>query len=264
MKAFWRDRRVFLTGHTGFKGAWLALWLRHLGAQVTGYALDPPTTPNLFDLARVGEGITDLRSDVNEADRLGAAVAAARPDIILHLAAQALVRASYDEPVGTFATNVMGTIHLLEAVRKSPTVRAVVVVTSDKCYENRDWDRGYREDDPLGGFDPYSASKGCTELVSAAYRRSFFDGQRVATARAGNVIGGGDWARDRLIPDLLRAFQAGRQATLRNPAATRPWQHVLEPLYGYLMLARRVWEGEESACAGWNFGPSEASTRSVG
>lgn len=264
MKDFWKDRRVFLTGHTGFKGAWLTLWLRQMGAHVTGLALDPPTQPNLFDLARAGEGITDLRADIRDLGAIAEAVASAQPEIILHLAAQALVRTSYEEPVATFATNVMGTIHVLEAARKIHTVKAVVVVTSDKCYENREWDRGYREDDPMGGFDPYSCSKGCAELVTSAYRRSFFDGLRVASARAGNVIGGGDWAVDRLIPDLVRAFQSGRCPSIRNPMATRPWQHVLEPLHGYLLLAKRVWEGETGSCEGWNFGPSEASVRSVG
>jgi CDP-glucose 4,6-dehydratase len=264
MLSFWKGRRVFLSGHTGFKGAWMMIWLRHLGAEVTGYALDPPTQPSLFVLARAGEGVTDLRGDVRDAAALGDAVASAQPEIILHFAAQALVRASYEEPVETFATNVLGTVHLLEAARKVSTVKAVVVVTSDKCYENREWQRGYREDDPMGGFDPYSASKGCAELVAAAYRRSFFQGLSVATARAGNVLGGGDWANDRLVPDLVRAFQAGRRALIRNPLATRPWQHVLEPLFGYLKLAQRVWEGDPQACEGWNFGPEEASTRSVG
>jgi CDP-glucose 4,6-dehydratase len=264
MKDFWKDRRVFLTGHTGFKGAWLTLWLRQMGAHVTGLALDPPTQPNLFDLARAGEGITDLRADIRDLGTIAEAVASAQPEIILHLAAQALVRTSYEEPVATFATNVMGTIHVLEAARKIHTVRAVVVVTSDKCYENHGWDRGYREDDPMGGFDPYSASKGCAELVTSAYRRSYFDGLRVASARAGNVIGGGDWAKDRLIPDLVRAFQSGVRTSIRNPMATRPWQHVLEPLHGYLLLAERVWGGEKSACEGWNFGPSETCTKSVG
>lgn len=264
MNGFWRGRRVFLTGHTGFKGAWLAAWLRHLGAEVTGYALEPPTNPSLFDLARAGEGLIDLRGDVRDLGMLSEAMAAAQPEVVLHLAAQALVRAGYAEPVETFATNVMGTVHVLEAARKIPSLGAVVVVTSDKCYENRERDEGYREDEPMGGFDPYSASKGCSELVAAAYRRSYFDGLRVASARAGNVIGGGDWARDRLVPDLVRSFLAGERTLIRNPQATRPWQHVLEPLHGYLLLAQRVWEGDSKASGGWNFGPSDASTRSVG
>ena len=263
---FWRGKRVFLTGHTGFKGAWLSLWLQKLGAEVTGYALSPPSSPNLFGLARVAEGMRSCIDDVNDAQTLATALAQARPDVVMHLAAQSLVRVGYAEPVDTFATNVMGTVHLLDACRGVPSVRAVVVVTSDKSYENREWVWGYRETDPMGGADPYSASKGCAELVTAAFRRSFFSSDRqvgIATARAGNVIGGGDWAADRLVPDLLTAFAAGRSAGIRNPAARRPWQHVVEPLHGYLMLAERLWEDPRRYSDAWNFGPEAADVRPV-
>lgn len=265
---FWKDRPVFVTGHTGFKGAWLCLWLRHMGARVTGYALDPPTEPSLFKLAGVGAELMDLRGDVRDAATLESAIKKAEPEIILHLAAQSLVRVSYQEPVETFATNVMGTVHLLDAVRRASSVRAVLVVTSDKCYENREWSRGYREDDAMGGYDPYSSSKGCAELLTAAYRRSFFDGHAaqppgIATARAGNVIGGGDWAQDRLLPDLLKSFADGRSTVIRNPLATRPWQHVLEPLRGYLMLAEGLWGGDRAMPGGWNFGPRGTDVKPV-
>ena len=263
--AFWKERAVFLTGHPGFKGAWLTIWLRHLGARVTGYSLDPPTDPSLFALAAAGEGITDLRADVRDRMSIAAAIARAEPDIVLHMAAQSLVRESYESPVETYDTNVMGSVHVLDAVRRVPGVRAVVVVTSDKCYENREWDRGYREDDALGGYDPYSSSKGCAEIVTAAYRRSFFAGARtaIASARAGNVIGGGDWARDRLLPDLVAAFAAGRPAVIRNPRSTRPWQHVLEPLHGYLTLAEQLWSDPGKAQGSWNFGPLPADVKPV-
>ena len=265
---FWARRSVFITGHTGFKGAWLSLLLQHLGARVTGYALAPPTDPSLFARADVATGIHDLRGDVRDGAALAAALRQAQPEIVLHLAAQSLVLASYEAPVETYATNVMGTVHLLEAIRQTPGVRAAVVVTSDKCYENREWERAYREDDALGGHDPYSSSKGCAELVTAAYRRSFFGAQRenttaIASARAGNVIGGGDWARDRLVPDLMRAFAETRPAAIRNPLATRPWQHVLEPLRGYLSLAEQLWKGQPAAATAWNFGPLAADVRSV-
>jgi len=268
--AFWRGRRVFVTGHTGFKGAWLALWLHDLGAQVAGYALAPPTTPSLFELARVNEAVNSLEGDVRDPDRLQRAVTAARPEIVFHLAAQSLVRQSYEEPVATYATNVMGTVNLLEAVRRAPSVRVVVVVTSDKCYENRERELGYREDEPLGGYDPYSSSKGCAELVTAAYRRSFLSREEhgrapigVASARAGNVIGGGDWAKDRLIPDILEAFASGRPARIRNPRAVRPWQHVLEPAAGYLALAEALWNEREAYAGAWNFGPLDEDARPV-
>lgn len=259
---FWRDKRVFLTGHTGFKGSWLALWLQQLGAQVTGYALDAPTEPSLFDAARVGTGMQSVHGDVRDLPALLRAMQAAKPEIVIHMAAQSLVRLSYDTPVETYATNVMGTVHLLEAVRQTPGVKAVVNVTTDKCYENKEWPWGYRENEPMGGFDPYSNSKGCSELVSAAYRSSFFNpghyaqhGVALATARAGNVIGGGDWAKDRLIPDILAAFEAGKQVPIRNPHATRPWQHVLEPLRGYLTLAEHLYIDGPAFAEGWNFGP---------
>jgi CDP-glucose 4,6-dehydratase len=260
---FWSGRPVFVTGHTGFKGAWLTLWLQQLGARVTGYALDPPTQPNLFTLARVDDSITDVRGDVRDLTALEKALGHARPEVILHLAAQSLVRQSYESPVETYATNVMGTVHVLDALRRVPSVRAAVIVTSDKCYENIETDRAYREEDALGGYDPYSSSKGCAEIVTAAYRRSYFDrGEAgIGSARAGNVIGGGDWARDRLLPDLLCACAEGRSALIRNPRSTRPWQHVLEPLRGYLLLAERLHGG--TARGSWNFGPLDSDIKSV-
>ena len=269
--AFWAGRRVFLTGHTGFKGAWLALWLQSLGAEVTGFSLDPPTQPSLFEACRISDSMQDLRGDIREAPALAAALAAARPDVVFHLAAQSLVRASYADPVDTYLTNVMGTVHLLEAVRQhSGSVRAVVNVTSDKCYQNREWLWGYRETDALGGHDPYSNSKACAELVTAAYRASFFGAApgdpiqpRLATARAGNVIGGGDWAADRLVPDMIRAFSDKRAVVIRHPEAVRPWQHVLDPLSGYLRLAEELCNGGEDAAEGWNFGPAEDEARPV-
>jgi CDP-glucose 4,6-dehydratase len=268
--AFWPGRRVLVTGHTGFKGGWLSLWLRQLGAVVTGYALSPPSRPSLFETARVGEGMDSMVGDVRNFDTLRAAVAECRPEIVLHLAAQPLVVPSYQQPVETYATNIMGTVHLLEAVRQVGGVRVVVNVTSDKCYANREWLWGYRENEPLGGDDPYSSSKGCAELVTAAYRMSFFPprdytrhGLALATARAGNVIGGGDWAAHRLIPDLIRSFQAGRLASIRCPEAVRPWQHVLEPLSGYLTLAERLWTEGPAFAEGWNFGPGEMDIRPV-
>lgn len=254
---FWRGRSVFLTGHTGFKGAWLSLWLQSLGARVAGFALAPDTSPNLFESAGVAPGMRSLEGNLCERAGLEQAVREQAPEIVFHLAAQSLVRRSYREPADTFAINVQGTVNLLEAVRAANSVRAVVVVTSDKCYENREWAWGYRENDPMGGHDPYSASKGCAELVTAAYRRSFLaeQGVHVASVRAGNVIGGGDWAEDRLVPDLMRAFSAGQPVHIRYPGATRPWQHVLEPLHGYLLLAQRLAEGGDRFARGWNFGP---------
>lgn len=267
---FWRGRRVFLTGHTGFKGGWLSLWLQRLGADVTGYALDPPTTPSLFAVARVGAGMRSIIKDIRDAETLAQAMRAAQPEIVIHMAAQPLVRYSYQAPVETYATNVMGTVHLLEAVRQTGSVRAVVNVTSDKCYENREWVWGYRETEPMGGYDPYSNSKGCAELVTAAYRNSYFNpaqysqhGVALASARAGNVIGGGDWAEDRLIPDILRAIAVGEAVNIRSPHAIRPWQHVLEPLSGYLLLAQRLIEDGPAHAEGWNFGPSEEDARPV-
>jgi len=251
-------RRVLVTGDTGFKGSWLCAWLVSLGAEVGGYALAPPTDPSLFELARLGVEVAHVRGDVRDLDALRMAVAAFAPELVFHLAAQPLVRASYGDPVGTFATNVMGTVNVFEAVRSSTSVRVVVNVTSDKCYENSGGAVAFREGDRLGGHDPYSASKACAEVVSAAYRRSFFGAGgrvRVATARAGNVIGGGDWADDRLVPDCVRAIVAGREVVLRRPAAVRPWQHVLEPLAGYLWLGARLLLDGEAHDGAWNFGP---------
>ncbi|HEY2996140.1 MAG TPA: CDP-glucose 4,6-dehydratase [Methylomirabilota bacterium] len=256
-REFWRDRPVLVTGHTGFKGGWLATWLLALGARVTGYALAPDTTPSYFAGCGLAGRLHSRLGDVTDGAALEAALAVARPSVVFHLAAQALVRRSYRAPVETFATNVLGTARLLEAVRRTPSVEAVVVVTSDKCYDNHERPEGYREDEPLGGHDPYSASKAAAELVTAAYRRSFFAaGARIATARAGNVIGGGDWAEDRLVPDVMRALGGGQTVRVRNPSAVRPWQHVLEPLGGYLMLAERLVESDRFATA-FNFGPRD-------
>jgi len=268
---FWNGRRVLLTGHTGFKGSWLSLWLQSMGAQVVGYALAPPTHPSLFEVAKVGQGMTSVIGDVRDLAKLQAAFAEHQPEIVIHMAAQPLVRYSYQNPVETYSTNVMGTVHLLEAVRHTPGVKAVVNITTDKCYENREWVWGYRENEPMGGFDPYSNSKGCAELVSAAYRSSFFNadtyaqhGVATATVRAGNVIGGGDWAQDRLIPDILAAFEQGRKVDIRNPHAIRPWQHVMEPLRGYLTLAEKLFEHGPSFGEGWNFGPNDEDAKPVG
>ena len=268
MKAdFWRGKRVFLTGHTGFKGSWLALWLQHLGAETIGYALDSPSSPSLFDVANVREGMTSLKGDIRQIGDLRDAFKEFQPEIVIHMAAQSLVRLSYLEPVETYATNVMGSVNLLDAVRHCPSVRAVVMVTSDKCYENREWPWGYRENEAMGGYDPYSNSKGCSELVTAAYRQSFFGSgghsANVASGRAGNVIGGGDWALDRLIPDMVRATERGEPVFVRNPEAIRPWQHVLEPLSGYLTLAERLYENGSGLCDGWNFGPRDDDARPV-
>lgn len=275
MNTFFQGKKVFMTGHTGFKGSWLCLWLHRLGAEVTGYALEPPTAPSLFELARVGELIHSIIADVRDLERLKSEMQAAEPEIVIHMAAQPLVRDSYKIPVDTYAINVMGTVNLLETVRACPSVRAVVNVTTDKVYENREWAWGYRENEPFGGFDPYSNSKACSELVTAAYRQSYFGdqylnnstfqhhGAAVATVRAGNVIGGGDWAMDRLIPDMVRAILAGEPVRIRNPHAIRPWQHVLEPLSGYLLLAQRLCENGRQFASGWNFGPDDADARPV-
>lgn len=263
--AAWAGKRVFLTGHTGFKGSWLALWLRQLGADVYGYSLAPQTNPNLFTLAEVESAMAGhTLGDIRDADGLRAAMTAARPDVVFHLAAQPLVRASYQDPVGTYATNVMGTVNVLEAARACAGLSAIVVATTDKCYDNREWAWGYRETDALGGHDPYSASKACAELVAASYRRAFFaNGPLLATGRAGNVIGGGDWSEDRLIPDAERAMRAGTPLVIRSPHATRPWQHVLDCLHGYLVLAQRLLAGDASCATAWNFGPDSAATRTV-
>jgi CDP-glucose 4,6-dehydratase len=268
--SFWQGRKVFLTGHTGFKGSWLSIWLQTLGADVTGYALEPPTEPSLFELAAVGQLVKSVIADVRDLDRLKAEMQLASPEIVIHMAAQPLVRDSYKIPVETYATNVMGTVHLLEAVRATPSVRAVVNVTTDKVYENREWVWGYRENEPFGGYDPYSNSKGCSELVTAAYRSSYFNpaaydshGVAVASARAGNVIGGGDFATDRLIPDIIRAILAREPVLIRNPHAIRPWQHVLEPLSGYLLLAQRLCEAGVKYASGWNFGPLDEDAQPV-
>jgi CDP-glucose 4,6-dehydratase len=257
--SFWRGKRVLLTGHTGFKGSWLSLWLQQLDAQVQGFALEPPSQPSLFEQARVAEGMASTIGDIRDFVALHASLQAFRPEVVIHMAAQPLVRQSYAQPVETYATNVMGTVHLLEAVRQTPGIRAVVVVTTDKCYENREWAWGYREVEPMGGHDPYSNSKGCAELVTSAYRASFLAnaGVAVGSARAGNVIGGGDWASDRLIPDFFRAAQGGHALEVRFPDATRPWQHVLEPVSGYLTLAERLVTHGQAFAEPWNFGPAE-------
>lgn len=265
---FWRGRRVFLTGHTGFKGGWLSLWLQSLGANVTGYALQPPTVPSLFEIAKVGEGMNSIIADIRDLATLQRIMQESKPEIVIHMAAQPLVRYSYLNPVETYSTNVMGTVHLLESVRHTPGVKAVVNITTDKCYENREWVWGYRESDPLGGYDPYSNSKGCAELVSASFRSSFFNPSNrqnaaIATVRAGNVIGGGDWTNDRLIPDILAAFEAGKTVKIRNPHAIRPWQHVLEPLRGYLILAERLYLQDHDYAQSWNFGPNDEDAKPV-
>jgi CDP-glucose 4,6-dehydratase len=269
--AFWEGRRVLLTGHTGFKGSWLSLMLQSMGAKVTGYALAPPTKPSMFEIADVAQGMISIIGDIRDLTKLQAVFKEHQPEIVIHMAAQPLVRYSYQNPVETYSTNVMGTVHLLEAVRNTPGVKAVVNITTDKCYENREWVWGYRENEPMGGFDPYSNSKGCAELVSAAYRSSFFNannyaqhGVATATVRAGNVIGGGDWAQDRLIPDILAGFEQGRKVDIRNPHAIRPWQHVMEPLRGYLTLAEKLFEHGPSFGEGWNFGPSDEDAKPVG
>lgn len=262
---FWCGKRVLITGHTGFKGSWLSLWLQEMGAKLYGLALAPPTTPALFTEALVDGGMTSKIGDVRDYDCVIAAMTSFQPEIVIHMAAQSLVRLSYSEPMGTYATNVMGTVHVLEAARRVGTVRAIVNVTTDKCYENKEWLWGYREDEPMGGYDPYSNSKGCSELVTSAYRRSFFQhgSTALASARAGNVIGGGDWAADRLIPDILRAFEREEIVVVRNPTSTRPWQHVLEPLSGYLLLAERLYSEGQRWAEAWNFGPTEEDTRPV-
>ena len=266
----YEGRRVFLTGHTGFKGSWMALWLAEMGAEVTGFALPPETQPNHFELLNMS--IRSILGDVRDAAKLNDAIAQTSPEIIFHMAAQALVRRSYAEPLPTFETNVMGTVNLFEACRKNKNVRAIVNITSDKCYENREWIWGYRENDPMGGYDPYSASKGCSELVTASWRNSFFNLAEyckshqtlMASARAGNVIGGGDWSEDRLLPDIIRSITSKNTMSIRNPHATRPWQYVLEPISGYLLLGKKLLEGKKAFADAWNFGPPPECTISVG
>lgn len=267
---FWKGKRVLITGHTGFKGSWLALWLSHLGARVAGYSLQPPTEPSHYRLLELD--VDSVHGDIRDLERLERFFKGHGTDIVFHLAAQSIVRRSYDDPVATFATNVLGTVNVLQAARTSGTVRAVVNVTSDKCYENREWPWGYREIDPVGGYDPYSASKGCAEIVTGCWRNSFFNPRDhgrthqtlIASVRAGNVIGGGDWATDRLVPDVMRAAGGKRKAAIRNPNAVRPWQHVLDPLRGYLLLGQKLLEGDGTFAEAWNFGPAEEGIRTVG
>lgn len=261
----WTGRRVLVTGHTGFKGGWLSLWLHARGAKVTGFSLPAPTEPSFFEQTRLRDLVTHVEGDVRDLASVDAVVRDSRPEVVFHLAAQPLVRYSYDHPVQTYATNVMGTVHLLEACRGATDLKAIVCVTSDKCYENREWVWPYRESDPMGGHDPYSSSKGAAELVVSAYRRSFFhSGPRIASVRAGNVIGGGDWAADRLVPDIIRALLAGEAPRIRNPKSVRPWQHVLDALSGYLLVAERLLEGDADCASAWNFGPCDEDTRPVG
>lgn len=268
--SFWRGKRVLVTGHTGFKGSWLCLWLQLLGADLAGYALAPPTSPNLFEAAKAGRSMRSVLGDIRDLERLLDLMRTHRPEIVIHMAAQALVRRSYEQPVETYTTNVLGTVNLLEAVRLTDGVRAVVNVTSDKCYENREWVWGYRENDRLGGFDPYSNSKACAELATESYRNSFFNAARfdrhgvaLASARAGNVIGGGDWAAERLVPDIVRALSAGQPVAVRNPNAVRPWQHVLEPLCGYLELAQALYVDGPKYAGAWNFAAEQTDARPV-
>lgn len=267
---FWRGKKVFITGHTGFKGSWLCLWLSALGADITGYALQPPTQPNMYELCKINELMTSFIGDVRDIEQLTKSMLAAKPDIVIHMAAQSLVRNSYQNPAETYAINVLGTVHLLEAMRRCNSVKAFVNVTTDKCYENKEWLWSYRENETLGGYDPYSNSKACSELVTASYRSSFFNpdeyekhGVAIASARAGNVIGGGDWAADRLIPHCLDALLRNEKIIIRNPYAIRPWQHVLEPLSGYLLLAQKLYEAGARFGEGWNFGPNDCDARPV-
>jgi CDP-glucose 4,6-dehydratase len=269
-KTFWKGKKVFVTGHTGFKGSWLSSWLKNLGARVMGYSLPPPTKPSLFELAHVDEGMTSILGDVRNLNDVRTAMFNHEPEIVFHMAAQPLVRYSYMHPVETYDTNIMGTVNVLEAVRQSKTAQSVIIVTSDKCYENSEWVWGYRENDRMGGRDPYSSSKGCAELITAAYRSSYFtrrddlsQSKSIATVRAGNVIGGGDWAEDRLVPDIVKAIIDNRSVIIRHPDAIRPWQHVLEPLCGYLMLAERLCTRGEEFAGAWNFGSGHEDARPV-
>ena len=267
---FWEGKRVLITGHTGFKGSWLSLWLQSKGARTIGYSLPPPTKPSLFEVAHVAEGMASITGDLRDLEHLQTVIGVHKPEIIIHMAARSLVRYSYNNPVDTYSTNVMGTVNVLEAVRQSDSVKVVLIITSDKCYENKEWLWGYRENEPMGGHDPYSSSKGCAELVTSAYRRSYFSDNNlpghdvsVATTRAGNVVGGGDWAPDRLIPDIMNALMESRPANIRYPNAIRPWQHALEPLRGYLRLAKKLWHHGREFAGAWNFGPNDEDARPV-
>jgi CDP-glucose 4,6-dehydratase len=269
-RSFWKNRRVFVTGHTGFKGSWLSLWLDALGADVTGFALEPPTQPNLFEQANIGSVVRSIFADVRDFPRVKAAIEECHPDVVIHMAAQSVVRRGYEDPIETYSSNVMGTVNVMEAVRQLKHSCAIVNVTSDKCYANQEWVWGYRENESMGGRDPYSNSKGCAELVTTAYRESFFSplsikdhGVALASARAGNAIGGGDWTSNQLIPDLLRAFLEGQPCLIRSPSAIRPWQFVLEPLRGYLVLAERLTEYPSGFASAWNFGSSESDAKPV-
>ncbi|MBT5470057.1 MAG: CDP-glucose 4,6-dehydratase [Nitrospina sp.] len=262
---FWQDKKVYLTGHTGFKGSWLALWLSSLGAKVKGYALKPPTSPSLFNVANINSIIDSQIGDIRDQKNLYKSMTEFNPDILIHMAAQPLVRSSYESPIETYEVNVLGTAKVLEVARSCPNLKAIVNITTDKCYENDGRLEGYKENDPMGGYDPYSSSKGCAELVTSSYRRSFMQGQGIglATVRAGNVIGGGDWADNRLIPDILRSFGKNEAVVIRNPNATRPWQHVLEPLSGYLRLAEKLFNDPLTFSEGWNFGPYSNDVKPV-
>ena len=265
-KDFWKQKKVLITGHTGFKGSWLSLLLSYLGADVIGYSLKPPSTPSLYELAKLDELVFSIEGDVRDYEHIKQIIDKNSPDIVFHMAAQSLVRPSYEDPITTYSTNVMGTVNLLEAVRHSNNVKIVINITSDKCYENKEWVWGYRENEPMGGYDPYSNSKGCAELVTSAFRNSFFNSFNsvaLSSVRAGNVIGGGDWATDRLIPDIIRALVKNEPIMIRNPQAIRPWQHVLEPLNGYMTLAEQMWENGQEFAQGWNFGPKDEDTKSV-
>ena len=264
--SFWQGRKVFLTGHTGFKGSWMSLWLKQLGAEVTGYSLDPPTSASIFHDVNVEKSLKQhIHGDINDLELLTESMQSSQPEIVIHMAAQSLVRDSYDNPVNTYKTNVIGTVNLFESIRKTSSVNVVLNITTDKCYENKEWPWGYRENDPMGGYDPYSSSKGCSELVSSAYQRSFFEesGVALATARAGNVIGGGDWAVDRIVPDAMRAFMNGQSLLVRNPKSVRPLQHVLEPLSGYLLLCQQLFNNPKDYASAWNFGPSDKDAQPV-
>jgi len=265
-KKFWNSKKVFLTGHTGFKGSWMSIWLQSMGATVKGYSLEPVTTPSLYYQAHVGENMESEIGDIRNLVQISNSIKEFNPDILIHMAAQPLVRESYIDPVLTYTTNVIGTVNVLEAARNCNKLKAVISVTTDKCYENKEWNIGYKETDPMGGYDPYSSSKGCAELVTSAYRRSFFsthNSASLASARAGNVIGGGDWSSDRLLPDILKAFENLEPVIIRNPSSTRPWQHVLEPISGYLVLAQMLYEFGDDYAEAWNFGPKDESCKPV-